>query len=255
MQSFFLLLVFFGLVSTAAVNKSGVHFPQLIAGNGNSLGFDGVSSISQSTFSCFASKGYSLYFARIYGPASGGQGDSTGVSNVFNANKAGLAYEAYVTPALGNSVGGGTQFSAAYSFANSQGLNLNRLWLQVTRPDLWGSNVYQNVNFIQSFINAAAASGVSVGIYTNWYDWSLITGSSTAVNPAGLWYWNANGIGTQAETVRDASDFFPFGPFRTANVKQFGIQETVCGTTVNVDLFGTGSFSANSLDMSVRSSA
>lgn len=44
-----------------------------------------------------------------------------------------------------------------------------------------------------SFISTATANGKKVGIYTNWYDWSQITGSTAAVsNSYSLWYWQVN---------------------------------------------------------------
>jgi hypothetical protein len=175
------------------------------------------------------------------------------VNNAYYAMNAGLAYEVFVTPSTTGSKTGSTQFMEAYNYANSQGLKLNRVWLQVTSPINWGSATYTNVNLISSFINTANNYGIQVGVYTNWYDWAQITGNSVAVNPYALWYWNANGVGSQAESKRDASDFYSFGPFRSATIKQYGISEYLCATTFNANLYSASSnLVPNSVDLSVR---
>jgi len=234
------------------------EFPALPVGgtqdkNAFNFAIDVISSVSQSTFNCIYSYGYSLAFLRIYGPSNNGQVDSTGVNNVYYATNAGLAYEVFITPSTSNVKSGGTQFTEAYNYASSQGLKLSRVWLQVTSPVNWGTNTYTNVNFISNFISTANSYGIQVGVYTNWYDWSQITGSTSTVSPSALWYWAANGVGSQAESTRDASDFYSFGPFRSAMIKQFGIAETICQTSVNVNLYSSSAdVKPNTVDMSAR---
>ncbi|KAI6196447.1 hypothetical protein M3Y94_01111100 [Aphelenchoides besseyi] len=240
------------IVSTAVVgtkpkvqvaqNVTDQKLSASVAQNAFSYGIDAVASVSQTTFQCLSRQGYSLAFLRIYSPANGGQVDSTGVNNIYAASAAKLLYEVFVTPSPTSSKSGSTQFTEAYNYATSQGLSLNRMWLQVTSPINWYQTQSYNTQFIQSFINTANSYGIQVGVYTSWYDWQQITGSTVAVSPPYLWYWNANGLGASAESVRDASDFYSFGPFRSPNVKQFGLSETICSTYVNVNLFNNNGF-------------
>ncbi|KAI6226250.1 hypothetical protein M3Y99_01314500 [Aphelenchoides fujianensis] len=75
-------------------------------------------------------------------------------------------------------------------------------------------------------------------VYTNWYDWDQITASSTSIwSKTQLWYWNANGYGLRAESAQDFTDFFPFGNFRSAQIKQYGIGETLCSTYLNRSVY------------------
>ncbi|KAI6238659.1 hypothetical protein M3Y99_00670200 [Aphelenchoides fujianensis] len=112
-----------------------------------------------------------------------------------------------------------------------------RVWLQVTSPHSWGANATKNLEFFNDFRNAAAvkpplkpfylcvrwqAKNISVGYYTNWYDWSLIMGNAKPFEEyAPLWYWRVNGFGTRGATAHNIDDFVPFGPFKIPNIKQF----------------------------------
>lgn len=119
-------------VCSSALPKKPVEVAASLAAQGNGFNYavDVVNSLSQSNFNCFFSYGYKLAFLRIYGPNNNGQTDSSGVNNVFSATNAGLAYEVFVTPSTTNVKSGGTQFNEAYNYATSQGLKLNRIWLQ-----------------------------------------------------------------------------------------------------------------------------
>ncbi|KAI6223719.1 hypothetical protein M3Y99_01432900 [Aphelenchoides fujianensis] len=82
------------------------------------------------------------------------------------------------------------------------------------------------------------AKNISVGYYTNWYDWSLIMGNAKPFEEyAPLWYWRVNGFGTRGATAHNIDDFVPFGPFKIPNIKQFVWEEEHCGTKVNASLY------------------
>jgi len=236
--------------------------PELISmaeANGNfGYAIDTIASVSQANFNCIKSYGYNLAFLRIYGPDYNGQGDATGANNIYYATNAGLAYEVFVTPSTSGQKSGYTQFTEALSYAKTQGLKLNRVWLQVTSPINWGGNSYTNVGFINNFISAASSNGIQVGIYTNWYDWSQITGSASSISPApyALWYWSVNGVGKNGETATNAQDFVPFGPFNSAYIKQFGVGENFCSTNVNVNIYPSSTnMKPNTVDASMRNVA
>lgn len=115
-------------------------------GNGFSNAFDFVGAGTQTTFTCLHNSNFNLAMLRIY---NSGQGDPYGAQNVFYANNAGLLYEVFVTPLTNGGKTGASQFTEAYNFANSQGLRLNRMWLQVTNPIMYviscNDGLYKNV--------------------------------------------------------------------------------------------------------------
>uniref|UniRef100_A0A158P9R9 Mannosyltransferase n=1 Tax=Angiostrongylus cantonensis TaxID=6313 RepID=A0A158P9R9_ANGCA len=75
--------------------------------------------------------------------------------------------------------------------------------------------------------------GVSVGIYTNFYDWQQITNNWTGATNCPLWYWKVLGPGPSGETSSNFYDFHPFSLWTSPIAKQFGQLELVCGSTVN----------------------
>ncbi|KAJ1350527.1 hypothetical protein KIN20_006332 [Parelaphostrongylus tenuis] len=83
-----------------------------------------------------------------------------------------------------------------------------------------------------SGIRVVTQYGLSVGIYTNYYDWSQIT-NGTVVGNTMLWYWNVYGSGEAGESQPNFKDFDPFSGWSAPTVKQFGQVESVCGVTVN----------------------
>ncbi|VDM79274.1 unnamed protein product, partial [Strongylus vulgaris] len=63
-----------------------------------------------------------------------------------------------------------------------------------------------------------------------------ITGGAT-INNAMLWYWSTYGSGVSNESPANFNDFRAFGGWTTPSVKQFAQVETVCGVTVNRDIY------------------
>ncbi|KIH42684.1 hypothetical protein ANCDUO_27327 [Ancylostoma duodenale] len=78
--------------------------------------------------------------------------------------------------------------------------------------------------------------GVKIGFYTNVYDWTQITKGAN-IDGGMLWYWNVNGAGPSGETPSNFNDFRPFAKFTKPTVKQFAQVESVCGVTVNRDIY------------------
>ncbi|WKX95978.1 hypothetical protein Q1695_012438 [Nippostrongylus brasiliensis] len=107
---------------------------------------------------------------------------------------------------------------------------------KVTSPVNWYASSTTNINFLNSILSRASQYGLSVGIYTNSYEWSQITGGATITN-AQLWYWNTNGAGVANESPANYNDFRSFGGWSSPSVKQFAQVESVCGLTVNRDIY------------------
>uniref|UniRef100_A0AC34GZU2 Lysozyme n=1 Tax=Panagrolaimus sp. ES5 TaxID=591445 RepID=A0AC34GZU2_9BILA len=198
---------------------------------------------SVSTFQCLYQQGYNAIFIQAYSPANGGSINPNLIQNLNNAVSAKLGTEVYVTPATGKT--GQTQFDTVFNKFKNSGINVRSIWLQVTSPINWSNNVQTNVNLIQSFVNRANSNGVSAGIYTNWYDWQQITGSYTAFNGLRLWYWNSLGQGQNSESAATFDDFRTFSGWVKPAVKQFAVNENLCGLTLNRDVFPSGSKSVD----------
>ncbi|KAL6733589.1 hypothetical protein Aduo_004223 [Ancylostoma duodenale] len=174
--------------------------PVVAASSGYAYAVDLDRAVSPSAFTCMKRSGYSTVFTRAYDPAGSGRFDVNAVNNIRNANK------------------------------------VRTVWLQVTSPVNWGANNQANIYFLNDIISAAKSVGVTIGFYTNIYDWQQIT-KGAWVEGAMLWYWNVNGGGPQGETPANFNDFRPFGRFTKPTVKQFGQVENVCGVTVNRDVY------------------
>ena len=135
-----------------------------------------------------------------------------------------------------------TQLDELYTSLTNNGITIRSIWIQVTSPVNWSSSYTSNVNFISALISRAQYRGLSVGIYTSVYDWNQITNNwSGAGSNIMLWYWNVYGSGVSGESPANFADFRAFGSFQSATVKQFGQVESVCSTTVNRDVYLSGS--------------
>ncbi|KAK5983332.1 hypothetical protein GCK32_012275 [Trichostrongylus colubriformis] len=56
-----------------------------------------------------------------------------------------------------------------------------------------------------------------------------------------LWYWNTYGSGVSNETPANFNDFRSFAGWTSPSVKQFAQVESVCGITVNRDIYNLSS--------------
>uniref|UniRef100_A0AC34FN65 Lysozyme n=1 Tax=Panagrolaimus sp. ES5 TaxID=591445 RepID=A0AC34FN65_9BILA len=233
------------------VQKTHTHAPlapplDLSAKAAYNFAVDFAVSASLSTLQCLYQQGYNSVFIQVYGPANGGSVNSAGCQAVINSYSANLGTEIYITPATSGKTGQ-QQFDEAFNAMKSAGINVRSVWLQVTSPINWPNNLQTNVNLIQSFINRATSYGISAGIYTNWYDWQQITGAYTGFQSSRLWYWNSLGQGQNAEAGATFDDYRTFGGWSSPAVKQFALNENLCGLTLNRDVYPQGSKSVAEL--------
>ncbi|VDL73315.1 unnamed protein product [Nippostrongylus brasiliensis] len=117
-----------------------------------------------------------------------------------------------MTPNPTSSKTGATQFDELYTALINANINVRSIWLQ--------------------------QYGLTVGIYTNSYDWDQIAGGATVYNVM-LWYWKVNGAGTSGETPANYNDFRSFGGWSKPSVKQFAQSEYTCGVLSNRDIYTT----------------
>ncbi|KAK6733620.1 hypothetical protein RB195_017398 [Necator americanus] len=198
--------------------------------------------VTLSGFQCIRQSLYGVAFIRGYSPAGQGQLDPYACANIQNANLAGLGTEVYMTPLPFSTKTGIQQFDEMYGGLKNANINVRSIWVQVTSPVNWYSSSTTNINFLNSILSRASQYGLSIGIYTSVYDWNKITGGATVTN-AMLWYSNVYGSGVTNESPADYSDFRSFGGWTTPTVKQFAQVETVCGVTVNRDIYTVSSTS------------
>lgn len=66
----------------------------------------------------------------------------------------------------------------AIAYANSQGVNSNRWWLDVETANTWNKDVLQNQKSLQGEYDALIANGAAlVGVYSTSAQWQSITGN------------------------------------------------------------------------------
>uniref|UniRef100_A0A0N5BT82 Putative lysozyme n=1 Tax=Strongyloides papillosus TaxID=174720 RepID=A0A0N5BT82_STREA len=225
------VLTVFLLLSTVFVNTNAQY----------AYATDVMGSFSVSQFSCIKSSGYSAVFTQIYSASNGGLVDTTGCQNVINAYQAGLGTEVYINPAPQSTKQSYTQFDEAYNQLKSANINVRTIWLKVTNPVLWYENPSYNINFIQGMITRARNYGITLGIYTNWYDWYQITASTTTFQQYNLplWYWDTYGFGPSAEGTADFSDFRSFGSWTSASAKEYALNESCCSAIISKVVYST----------------
>ncbi|EPB71451.1 hypothetical protein ANCCEY_09468 [Ancylostoma ceylanicum] len=232
MKVLFVLSVILATCLAKAVTSDGI----VNAAAGYAYAVDLAVPVSFSAFSCMKQYGYKTVFIRAYDPTGAGRFDTNSVNNIRSANQAGLGTEVYMTPQPHSNKRGSEQFRELYEGLRSGKIQVRTVWVQVTSPVNWGANSQANIYFLNELLSMAKYYGVTIGLYTNVYDWNQITKGAT-VEGVMLWYWNVNGGGVNGETPANFDDFRPFAKFTKPTVKQFGQVEYLCGVTVNRDVY------------------
>ncbi|CAJ0608312.1 unnamed protein product [Cylicocyclus nassatus] len=196
-------------------------------------------AMTVSTFKCLQKLGYSAVFIRAYDARGKGSFDTNAPRNVYNAYDVGLGAEVYMSPQPKSTKTGAVQCKEMLDGLKRNSVNIKTIWVQVTSPANWGTDIKKNLAFLNDIARTALSSGIKVGYYTNVHEWNQITKNTKITTPnTPLWYWNTNGAGPSGETPADFKDFRPFGGFEKATVKQFGQSVSICGVLgVNRDVF------------------
>ncbi|GMS92005.1 hypothetical protein PENTCL1PPCAC_14180, partial [Pristionchus entomophagus] len=193
---------------------------------------------SASNFQCLRQNNYATVFIRGYKPDGKGAVDTNAVSNINMAFNAGLGIEVFMTPNPTSGKKADAQVNELVDALVKGGVTIRTIWIQVTSPINWDKKQATNVNFINLAIQRIRARGIRPGVYTNNYDWQQITNQAGNLgSDVMLWYWNVNSSGVSGETVPNFTDFRAFGNWNSANVKQFGQNEPICGFTANRDVY------------------
>ncbi|KAK6030039.1 hypothetical protein OSTOST_03833, partial [Ostertagia ostertagi] len=223
-------------------------------------------------FQCFHQNTYKIVFIRAYHPYGQGQVDQSAIDNIRNADSgrdwhkqeirnlnflrhndqsektpelsadsfhsAGLGIEAYMVPEPKSNKTGTVQFNEMYDHLKNSFIYLNSVWIQVSAPSTWLPAPSDNIAFLNDILLRASMDGLKVGIYTNNDDWSRITGGAR-INNAMLWYWSVKGVGASNMTPANFNDFSAFGGWTAPSVKQFVQADTLCGVTLNRNVYDT----------------
>ncbi|MFT3775399.1 MAG: DUF1906 domain-containing protein [Minicystis sp.] len=171
--------------------------------------------------SLMGGRGVSLGIVRCY--ESGGEVDPNAPATVNNGWTAGLAQvDVYHFPCL--SVDATTQVNDAVSALRAAGAKFVRYWIDVESGAGWSTTDFgANARFLQQLLDAAASLGLSVGIYTSVYEWS-ITINADQFSRYPLWY-------ADYDEVASFADFTPFGGWTAPVMKQFAGNEAYGGVS------------------------
>uniref|UniRef100_A0AC35TIE4 Lysozyme n=1 Tax=Rhabditophanes sp. KR3021 TaxID=114890 RepID=A0AC35TIE4_9BILA len=213
------------LVATVLVQSTAAAF---------AYGVDISQGASVANFQCLLKSGYKTVFTQVYINSGNGLVDTAGIQNVKNAYSAGMGTEVFISPSPNSNKQGYQQFDETLAALKKAGINVRTIWLKVSYPIHWSNNLQYNVNFIQSIITRAKSNAITVGIYTNFYDWAQITGSTTAFTQykMPLWYWGILGYGPSAEGTADFKDFRAFASWNAPAAKEYASTETACGQVI-----------------------
>ncbi|KAI1726973.1 lysozyme-like protein 7 [Ditylenchus destructor] len=219
-----------------SVKESNAHstFPSVL---------DFSDRLTLNDFHCFANNSYIAGIARIYKNTPYGVFDENALENYANARKANftLLFYAELDPFSWKSAA--EQFDEIHANLIANNASLERLFLKVTHPNLWHRNAEKNIAFIQNFLDRARKHHVTVGIFTSWYDWLIITNDFTGINDNGyveLWYWHTLGYQFGNKVARDFEDFREFGDWTGIVLKQYGMNERICNVKANVNILNAG---------------
>ncbi|CAI5451082.1 unnamed protein product [Caenorhabditis angaria] len=147
--------------------------------------------------------------------------------------------ELYMAPNPYTYVSGADQVQNLYNGLIDNQIPIDRLWVAVNYTEAWPVNKTANVALVDSVLHKARQLGFKkIGIFSNSVDWNNITGNwKGAGSDIILWYTSHPGNGRSGESPRSFDDFVPFGNWTQAEVKQYGVIETVYSTIVNRDIF------------------
>jgi len=196
-------------------------------------GVDVSSAVSQTSWSCIASNGYSYAVVRSY--RSSGSVDPNAAATISNAAAAGLSVDAYHFPDTNGDPA--QQITDDINNLVNAGATIGTLWLDIEGTQ-W-QDCATNQQFLQTMVNQAQSMGVNVGIYTSSSQWTPIMCGAQILGNLPLWYAHYDGVAS-------FDDFQPFGAWTSAGIKQFdgshgSHNPTVCGVSVDLDYGYPGS--------------
>ena len=175
---------------------------------------------------CLVNAGYSFAVPRGY--CSYGGMDSNIVANLKSAWDGGMKnVDVYMFPCVpcGNPKGQVNQLVDALG-----GSKYGMIWVDVEIYK-WSGDQGANRQFILDCVAQVKARGKTPGIYTSYYNWQTIVGTSwDGVKDVPLWY---------AHYDNDPSfrDYKAFGGWSKPSIKQYAGDKSACGVGIDLNFY------------------
>ncbi|KAK6030041.1 hypothetical protein OSTOST_03835 [Ostertagia ostertagi] len=211
--------------------------------------------VSLSGFQCIRNNYYNVAFIRAYTPVGQGQIDTYACANIQNACCCGIGLK--ILHDLSTKIRLRTvcqKLDEMYSnLRNSEPCNSIYIGSRVTSPVQLVRDQHTQHQLHQQHSHPSKCNNMvcpleSTQILMNGIKSPARQPSTTPCSgrcPGVLthqkWYWSTYGSGVSNETPANFSDFLSFAGWTSPSVKQFAQVESVCGITVNRDIYSTSS--------------
>ena len=192
----------------------------------NSIGVDISQPLSASTADCFVAGGYgSILIPRAY--RSDGQVDKNACGSLTAGQQAGIPQRhvyLFPCPTCGSA---GDQISALKNYLNSCSAFNGKVWLDIEGSQYWLGDSSSNRAWYQNLVDACK-SNFNCGVYSSYYQWQGIMGSTDYAYGSNLPLWYAHYDGDA-----DFNDYTPFGNWAKPWAKQYEGDATLCSFGVD----------------------
>ena len=193
------------------------------------LGVDISQPLDGSTATCLKNAGYDKMIARGY--KSSGSVDGAMCGSMKAAQNAGMQVGVYLfpCPTCGDPSG---QVQSVANALRDCGIYDSTIWLDIEGQQYWLGNSNSNRSFYTGLVDACNSSGYSCGVYSSYYQWQNVMGTTDYSYGSDLPLWYAH-----YDDSPDMGDFQAFGGWYSASMKQYQGDQTVCNFGVDLDYF------------------
>lgn len=198
-------------------------------------GFDMSSLLSTSSASCLKSAGMNTLVMRAY--KSSNSIDSNACGTLQNAASAGIPQrDVYIFPCPTCSTSAQAQMTAMVNNlkTNCASSWSGRVWLDIEGSQYWSSSTTTNRAWYQSLVDACRSTATSCGVYSSYYQWSSIFGSTSYAYGSDLPLWYAH---YESPANPSFSDFSTFGGWKAPYGKQYQGTTTQCSASIDLNYF------------------
>lgn len=190
------------------------------------------SALTSSEASCMVGQG--IRFISMRGFRSSGTVDTNVCSTLNAAKAAGISdVNVYLFPCPTCSSSAASQMSTmvSYLLATCPSSFSGKVWLDIEGSQYWSTSYTTNKSWYQSLVDSCATSGVTCGIYSSYYQWESIFGSTSYSYGSNLPLWYAH-----YDNVENFSDFTAFGGWTVPAIKQYAGTTSYCSASVDMNV-------------------
>jgi hypothetical protein len=119
-------------------------------------------------------------------------------------------------------------FVYSYLKSNCASSWSGRIWLDIEGSEYWYSSTSSNKAWYQNLVDSCKTYSVTCGVYSSYYQWEDLFGSTSYSYGSSLPLWYAHYDGSA-----EFSDFTSFGGWTTPYAKQFDGDTTMCSVSVD----------------------